>query len=316
MISTKTTVGIRQFFEYNIKPTWDLFRQGEIGFLIGAIGEEITDRNPYFWYREKRKKDRVVKRHVRGHEMWIDLYDRGLSRHLFIRGIHEAKATEVYVSELAKMQEETDKGITVLDIGGNIGYYVLEEARTLDDNDSIITFEPDSNNRELLRRNVEINGYSGMVEISPKAIDSVSGKRTFYRSSHSNWNRIKHGDDEKSDGIIDEYVVTTTSIDGFLEESDIDAEEVTVVRMDLEGHEIHVLKGMGEVLSTAGPTMLFIEFHPRSVDRTEYEEAISKIEDAGFDIRFVEKEFETLQIDSYEEIRSLQEPYIRMIVKK
>lgn len=307
----------REFFEYNVKPTWSLLGQGEFGFLAGAIVEETTGRNPYFWYREWRNRNRIVTRGVRGHEMQIDLYDRGISRHLFIRGVHEAKSTAEYRFALKELHDELDGKITVLDIGANIGYYVLEEVNALGDRGSIIAFEPDPENRTLLQTNVERNGYADMVDIFPMAVDDMSGEKTFYRSTHSNWNRLEsEGETGNVDELVDRFSVETISVDEFLEERDIDPGDIHVARMDLEGHELKVLRGMETVLSSEGPLVLFVEFHPDFGDRDEYEEMVSILEEYGFSIQHVDQKWNVLDIKSFEELQSIGGSHVRVIVRK
>ncbi len=308
---------LRAFHEYNVKPARDLLLKGEFGFLVGAVVETLTGHNPYFRYRERYGKDRIVTRQVRAHEMWIDLYDRGISRHLFIRGGHEQEATAAYRSALAEVGNETNGEVTVLDIGGNIGYYVLEVADVLGDQAKIISFEPDPKNRDLLETNVETNGYTDVVNISPKAVDETSGERTFCRSTHSNWNRLEC--DNKT-GNVDEFVerftVETTSVDEFLAAADINPKSVHAVRMDLEGHELNVLRGMDDVLSATRSLVLFVEFHPNFGDSREYEAAISTLEEHGFSIRHVDQEWEMLDIGSFDELRSVEGSHVRVIAKK
>lgn len=305
----------REFFEYDVKPTWDLLRQGELGFLFGAIVEELTDRNPYFWYRERRNKDQFVTKRVRNHEMRIDLYDRGISRRLFIRGVHESNATEAYRSALAEVRDEVDGEITVLDVGANIGYYVLEEVAVLGDRGSIVAFEPDPENRELLETNIELNGYTDNVEILAKAVDETSGERMFFRSTHSNWNRLEREEETGNvDELVDRFPVETTSLDDFLEESRIDPEEVNAVRMDLEGHELNVLRGMVDVLSADCPLVLFVEFHPDFGDREEYEAAISTLEEYGFEARYVDQKWNILDMDSLEELQTIRGSHVRVVL--
>jgi FkbM family methyltransferase len=308
---------LREFFEYNLKPTWDLLSQRKFGFLIGAVVEELTNQNPYFWYREYRNESQIVTQQVRDHKMQIDLYDRGISRHLFIRGVHEENATNAYRAALNELQDKIDKGVTVLDIGANIGYYVLEEASVLGDQATIIAFEPDPSNRELLKKNIELNGYISQVDISSKAVDEDSGERTFCRSTHSNWNRLEQDNESRNvDEFVERFSVKTTSVDEFLEGEDISSEAVNSIRMDLEGHEIKVLQGMEDVLSANEPLVLFVEFHPNFGERDRYEAAISILDAYGFSVRFVDQNWNVLDIDSFEGLKSIDGSHVRVIMEK
>lgn len=308
---------LREFHEYNVKPTRDLLRQGEFGFLAGAIVEELTDRNPYFWYRERRNKDRIVTRRVRDHEMRIDLYDRGISRHLFIRGVHEKEAANAYRAALKELQSTVEGDVTVLEVGANIGYYVLEEAGVLGNRASIHAFEPDPENRSLLEENVKLNGYEDLIEISPKAVDSTVGSGTFYRSTHSNWNRLERDDETGNvDELVEQFSVETTSVDRYLDEVGMRPNEINAVRMDLEGHELNVLQGMTDVIEANGPLVLFVEFHPDFGEREAYEAALSMLETQGFAIRHADQYWNVLDVASFDELRNVEGPHVRVVLSR
>ena len=60
---------------------------------------------------------------VQGSKMILDSRDNGLCRELFIHnGLREPECTRIF-------QNELHDGMVVVDIGANIGYYLLMEAR-------------------------------------------------------------------------------------------------------------------------------------------------------------------------------------------
>jgi len=317
MLGFGTGTWVREFHEYNVKPAWDLLVQGEFAFLAGALVEDLVGRNPYFWYRERHDKDSTITRTVRNRQMQLKLYDRGISRHLFIRGIHEAQATAAYRDTLAELAAAVDGDLTALEVGGNIGYYVLETADVLGERVSIYAFEPDSQNRSLLETNVALNTYEQLVEIVPQAVDDTSGEATFYRSTHSNWNRLRDTrKSEREDELVTQFPVETTSVDDFLARRDIEPGAVNTLRMDLEGHELSVLHGMEKVLAAGGPLVLFVEFHPKFVSQSEYERALVTLEKQGFDIRFVNQRWDVLDVDSFEALRRIRGSHVRVVFSR
>jgi len=308
---------LREFMEYDMKPARDLLRNGEFGFLIGAVVEKLIDHNPYFWYRERRGKDQIVLRQVRANEMWIDLYDRGISRHLFIRGVHEPHATVAYRDALLEIRNNTTETVTILDIGSNIGYYALEAADALDDHASIFAFEPDPKNRQLLKRNIEQNGYDNQIDVSPFAVDDKSGERIFCRSTYSNWNRLARDETTGNvDELVEQFSVETTSVDAYLDQEGVGPGEINAVRMDLEGHELNVLAGMMDVLNANGPLVLFVEFHPDFGERDDYESALSTLERCGFAVRHADQYWNVLDIESFEELQDVEGSHVRIVFSR
>ena len=60
----------------------------------------------------------VVVRNVQGSRMKLDLSDEGISRELYLTGVHEPHSTRQF-------REELKPGMVLLEIGANIGYYSL-----------------------------------------------------------------------------------------------------------------------------------------------------------------------------------------------
>ena len=87
--------------------------------------------------------------------MFLDLQDRGISRTLLLFGEREL--------EHKKMLEEVlEPGMSVLDIGANIGYYALMELNLIGKTGNLIAVEPSPSNVDLLKRNLSLNGYLGL----------------------------------------------------------------------------------------------------------------------------------------------------------
>ena len=116
---------------------------------------------------------RYKKIKVNNYNMYINLKDRGISKALFIYGVREKD--QMYIIE-----NNLRPGATVLDIGANIGYYVILESGITGPAAKIIAYEPSKENCSLLRKNVEFNNLGGRVEINNAAVSNRSGKSRFY----------------------------------------------------------------------------------------------------------------------------------------
>ena len=99
---------------------------------------------------------RIIKE-INGSKMYLDVeVDDGLCRFLAIANIREGYITET-------MKNELQNCTIVVDIGANIGYYALLEARMLGDKGRVYALEPVPHTIELLRANVELNNYSNIL---------------------------------------------------------------------------------------------------------------------------------------------------------
>lgn len=174
---------------------------------------------------------------VQGSLMELDLTDRGIHADLFISRVREPQATE-------HLQRLIEPDWVVVDIGANIGYYVLMESRRAK---QVIAIEPGEANYYHLLRNIKLNGYQN-IETHRLAIGDHEGEVGFEIAKACNWNKIAR--DGKGD-----VKVNMLTLDKFLY-----GRKVDFLRMDVEGYELQVLKGMAYTLKHSRPDM-FIEVH-------------------------------------------------------
>lgn len=178
---------------------------------------------------------------IQGNWMYIDDRD---SLELTKRGVYEYEETQL-VKKLVK------NDFTVLDIGANIGYFTLILARQAK---QVHAFEPEPRNFQILQKNVETNGLKN-VTLYNAAVAETAGTCTLHLCDT---NRGMHRIYEShwcNEGTVD---VQKIKID------DMNFERIDLVKIDVEGAELGVLKGMKQLLGK-GKTMVLMEFHPPSI---------------------------------------------------
>ena len=165
--------------------------------------------------------------------------DYGIHRDLFLDGIREPVATKHLMDILTKDD-------VVLDIGANIGYYVLIEAQLCN---KVYAVEPVPSNVIVLKDNIKLNHYNN-VEVFSLAFSKATGTEKMYLSPKSNWHSFYPIKD-----VVGETKINVDTVDNFLK----DRENPTIVRMDVEGYELNILYGMKETLKKID--RLFMEIH-------------------------------------------------------
>lgn len=125
-----------------------------------------------------------------------------------------------------------------LDVGANIGaqsIYIanMQKKITKGPKIRVIAVEPEPANLEMLKQNIEANGFKDTIEIHEVAIMEKPG--SFYISSR-----------QGNSTVYSEKDSTRTKIRGidlnsFLEELEI--EEVDVMKVDIEGAELDLFRG-------------------------------------------------------------------------
>lgn len=232
-----------------------------------------------FYYIKKRANSDFIVKDVQGNKMHLPLSDPGISKELLVFGIREKDATKF-------LQRKIVSGMRIVDIGANIGYYVLLEAKLVGNRGKIYAIEPEPRNVALLQKNIEINGYQDIVEVHQMAVSDCNGTSRLLLRKASNWHRLDDfGDntDLPAYAKAAEYIeVKTIKLDDFLK----DKGKIDFIRMDIEGHECKAIEGMTETLKNGKPPLiLFMEVHLRSRLLLSYgaSKLVKKLADLGFD---------------------------------
>ena len=198
---------------------------------------------------------RKVKRKVNNYYMYLYLSDKGISRELYTYHERESFGTKLLCDELVKRDD------VVLDIGANIGYFALLESTIVGPSGKVYAVEPSPVNYQRLNENTKLNKCDN-IETFNLALGNRIGTAEMYISNYSNWSRLV----EKTgfDKICDVVTVPITTIDRFLKNK----KKPSLIRMDVEGYEINIFRGMNETLKTCN-SGIFLEFHPSVISKDD-----------------------------------------------
>ena len=143
----------------------------------------------------------------------------------------------------AKIMEEKIKvGNITVDVGANIGLHTLNMARIVGNTGRVFAFEPDPSNFEILEKNVKINNYQNII-LEQKAVGDKHGRTTLYQSDNPGMHRI-FPQTKQAKGQVQ---VELTSLDKYFIDSNL-ANKINFIKIDVEGFEFSVLKGMKNIL--------------------------------------------------------------------
>ncbi|MEI6137670.1 MAG: FkbM family methyltransferase [Mariniphaga sp.] len=154
-------------------------------------------------------------------------------------------------NEIALLKSVVKPGITILDIGANIGFYTTIFSKAVGPKGQVSSFEPDITNYHHLRENTK--GLSN-VQIHHKAVASETQNILLYTSKEINVDHrtYKH---EKFDQKIE---ITAISLDEFVKNN----EGIDVIKIDIQGFEMQAMKGMTHILKNNHNIRIFSEFWP------------------------------------------------------
>jgi len=211
---------------------------------------------------------------VNGYKMKILPRDKGISEELLMFKTHEPISTKLISSELKS-------GMVCLEVGANIGYYTLLESKVIGDSGKVVAVEPSPENFEKLKQNLSLSNVKNVLPFN-FACGDKNGKIKFLISEKSN--RCTTLDENylatPSDNIIE---VPVKKIDDFLNENKI--EKVDFIRMDVEGYERQIIKGMEKTLDKYNP-MIQIEVHKKFMPENHTKELFEEFQKRGYECKY------------------------------
>jgi len=229
------------------------------------------------WYFSKLiLRKRYIKRKVRDFDMILDTKVPGISKTLAIYRNREEDMSELICRALKP-------GMTALDCGSNIGYYSLLEANLVKETGSVICIEPDPRNYELLNINLDKSPLSKIFTSHHMAISDTEGEVHLNITKFSNLNKVSRSNENLSGS---HYTIPSNSIDELIVKHNWNLD---FLRMDIEGHEVEVFKGMRKSLHLlkSGFTV-FLEVHPNEYsEEHSFEKELRLFWENGFYCRYL-----------------------------
>ena len=221
--------------------------------------------------------DNLLIKKVQKSKMILNLDDIGISRELLLKGIHERNSTNQF-------KKEIKEGMSLLEIGANIGYYTLIAARIIKKKGHIYAFEPSPQNTRFLVANIYTNGLENIVEVHREGVADKTGKLPFFLYTKSNLCSFAKREPEEDIKQTGKIIVDVTTVDKFLGNRKID-----YLRMDIEGFEYEAIKGMKNTLENKerSPKGMFIEMHSALLRKNGYSanEFINTLAAYGYSVK-------------------------------
>ena len=135
-------------------------------------------------------------------------------------------------------------GDTFVDVGANIGYFSRLGSRLTGQCGRVVAIEPSPDAITLLERNTQ---GLGNVVIQQCAVSDHPGIQEFSIKREGDTSHL--GDDPRADSQIEVVVRTLDAL--FLEDS------ADVIKIDVEGHEMEVLRGAQRLIERDSPLLYF-----------------------------------------------------------
>jgi FkbM family methyltransferase len=147
------------------------------------------------------------------------------------------------------------KGMTFIDVGTHVGQYTLLAANLVAPAGAVHSFEPQPDTFDLLKHNIEANGVLN-VHLNQCALGETKSQVQLYvaRPDNIGQSSLRRPDNYSGTSIT----VPCQSLDDYAEEQGI--HRIDLIKIDVEGAELGVLKGARKILSRGSKPHLIVEF--------------------------------------------------------
>lgn len=190
-----------------------------------------------------------------GHTFFVDLSENMCHRYFYDGEL----SNEEY--SVAFFEKVLERGDVFIDIGANIGYFTVVGARLVGEQGTVYAFEPMPEALRVLKENIRTVKN---VKLFETALSDVTGASDF--SVHKDGDTSSLGVNHGAKRTIQ---VPLDTVDNSLKAEN----RIDVIKIDVEGYELEVLRGAKAILAQHKP-LLYFEFIP---DYTK--ERLIKIDD-------------------------------------
>jgi FkbM family methyltransferase len=159
---------------------------------------------------------------------------------------------------VAVIEKLLQPGDCFVDAGANIGIYSLIAAHRVGAKGKVIAVEPTPSTIKALRATLAVNGLSEIVDIQECALGDQDGRAMLHLEITSGHNSLLPS--SLDDGGTHDVAVRRG-------DAVVGDRMPALIKVDVEGWELEVLRGFADVLDRSPETSLIVEYSPEHIQR-------------------------------------------------
>jgi FkbM family methyltransferase len=188
-------------------------------------------------------------------------------------------------------------GDTVVDIGANVGFLTRAFSTHVGPNGRVFAFEPDPATFACLSRNTERFTQVTALQL---ALSDQTGRRILHLHPVSGMSNSLVNQWEGANTVE----VRTSTFDGWAREVDVGS--IKLVKIDVEGAELLVLRGMCDALRALNSPHIILEFCPANLGSSEVERDIFEFFfERGYALYLLNADASLNRVNTPEQVRCL-----------
>jgi len=177
--------------------------------------------------------------------MRVDTAD-AMGRVLAVEGVWEPHVTAVFHARLSR-------GDVCVDVGANVGYYTLLAAELVGPEGHVYALEPAPRTHAALVANIELNGYANVTALCTAA-GEAPGEAVLDGSAQSVRAAIRRTNDDATG-----FRVPVQPVSSLVPAADV--RRLRLIKIDVEGYELQVLRGVEPLLEQGARPAVLVELH-------------------------------------------------------
>jgi FkbM family methyltransferase len=208
---------------------------------------------------------------------------------------------------LDELRRATRPGSTLLEAGAHIGFLTLQAARSVGPEGRVVAFEANPDTLPTLHRNLRANELAERVEVVPSALGAEPGRSRFV---------LRGGGGES--GLFGEggreVEVDVTTVDDWLGARS-GLPPLSVVKVDVEGAEVAVLRGAARTLEGSDGVTLLVECNPEALAAaaSSADELVGVVRSLGFAVAWADERERRLA--AWEDVR-FDGGYVNLVCRR
>lgn len=146
-----------------------------------------------------------------------------------------------------------NKNDIFVDVGAGIGDYSIIAASIIDKG-KVYAFEPDQRARKIFIENITLNKMKNKIQVEGQIVSDKEGHEYFKSEKQSEISHISLSDRGTS--------IKSLTLDKYLKKYNI--KRIKLIKIDVEGAELKVLKGLENIITTHAIDSLIVEVNKNS----------------------------------------------------
>jgi FkbM family methyltransferase len=158
-----------------------------------------------------------------------------------------------FEAEMEFWRQQIKPGMTVIDVGANVGVYTFSAAKRVGPAGRVVAIEPFSACVRYLQETCRLNQLP-WVKVCAGAASDRTGKARLALSNASELNEVVTDDSDSTESTAYEEI-ECFRLDDWIEQEQLT--RVDWLKIDAEGHEIQVLQGSEHLIAQFAPGILY-----------------------------------------------------------